>query len=85
MNPVERVELLEMRQEWREGYEQIRLDLRAVREDQARGFRDLARREEDTRDRVARMEGGVAMIRWLGPGGVVALVIGILFQAGVLR
>lgn len=78
MNPVERVEILEMREEMRSQFHDLR-------EDMARGFRDLTRREEDTRDRVARMEGGIAMVRWLGPGGVAALIIGLLIQSGLLR
>ena len=85
MNPIERVELLEIRQEFRDGLAVIRSDNASLREDMARGFRDMSRREDETRDRVARMEGGIGMVRWLGPGGVAALIIGLLIQAGVIR
>lgn len=89
MTPVERVELVEMRDEFRETLADIsasqRESFREMREDMARGFRDLSRKEDDTRERVARMEGGIGMVRWLGPGGVAAIIIGLLIQAGVLR
>jgi hypothetical protein len=78
MTPVERVELSELQQ-------QMVHEFRSLREDMARGFRDMSRREDDTRDRVARMEGGVAMVRWLGPSGIVAIVAGLLIQAGFIR
>ena len=78
MTPIERVELSELQA-------QMTVEFRDLRAEMARGFRDLARREEDTRDRVARMEGGVAMVKWLGPGGIVAIVAGLLIQAGLIH
>ena len=70
-------------------FDALRLDNAAVREDMARGFRDMSRREDETRERVVRMEGriegGLGMVRWLGPSGVAALIIGLLIQAGVIR
>jgi len=74
MTPIKKAELHELRTE-----------IRAFREEMVANFRDLTIRENDTRDRVARIEGSVAVIRWVGPGGIIAVVIGILFQMGILR
>lgn len=78
MTPVERVELAELRTEMLQQFENLRADM-------ARGFRDLTIREDDTRERVAKMEGGLGMVRWLGPGGLLALLLGMLAQAGVIH
>lgn len=82
MTPVERVELLELRDEIRGLFHDVRADI-------ARGFRDVAVRENETRERVTRLEGRIegslSMVKWLGPGGIAALLLGLLAQAGVLR
>jgi len=38
---------------------------------------------DQIKSRVDRIEGGVMMIRWLGPAGTAALIIGLLWIAGI--
>lgn len=39
-------------------------------------------RLDQTVSRLDRIEGAVGMVKWLGPAGVVALIIGLLTMAG---
>jgi hypothetical protein len=75
MTPVERAELADLRREVNEGFE-------ALRQEMARGFRDSAERDRETRSKVDEMRGAVGVVKWLGPAGVVALIVGCLFQVG---
>ena len=78
MTGVERAELADLREEMNGHFAQLREDL-------SRGFRDASKRESETRDRVARIEGGIGMVKWLGPGGIAALIVGLLLQSGVIH
>lgn len=48
-----------------------------------RRLNSLDKKVDDVKSRVDRIEGGVMMLRWLGPSGVVALLVGLLWIAGI--
>lgn len=50
-----------------------------------RRLNDLDSKVDDVSSRLDRMEGGLGMLRWLGPTGVVAVIFAIATAAGLIR
>lgn len=50
----------------------------------SRRLEQLAVKVDDDSARLDRMEGGIAMLRWLGPTGVVAVIFALAQAAGVI-
>ena len=57
----------------------------SLRNEQAARFTGLETRIDRVESRQDRNDGRIDMVKWLGPSGLAALLLGILVMTGVLR